>query len=240
MEVFEALSEALRVQEAPEVGQEDLEAAALEPELMEVPGVGEVLVGGDPFTIGEQLDDHQGDNLYNFQGDCGLVTVRNFLALAGIETTEDEVIGKAVNLGLCHYSELGDPAENGGTSVFQRQSLLETYNIPTVIFDSKSGDGSLEAIAAYVEAGRGVNISVNAGYAWDDPNYINDGGSNHSILVTGTARDENTGELKGLFVCDSGLTDRDSRATFLPVEVLQDAYVNAAGTSALVSANPIR
>lgn len=240
MGAFEALSEFFEVRDLSEVGQDDLEAASLEPELMEVPGVGEVLVGGNPFEVGERLDDYQGDNFYNFQGDCGLVTVRNFLALGGIETSEDEVVGRAIILGQCIYSDMNSPADNGGTSVLHRQNILETYNMPTVILDSKSMAGSLESLAAYVEAGHGVNISVNAGFAWDNPNYIDDGGSNHSVLVTGTARDKDTGELKGLFVCDSGLTDQNSKAVFLSVDVLQDAYVNAAGSSALVSVNPIR
>lgn len=59
-------------------------------------------------------------------------------------------------------------------------------------------------------------------------------------MVTGTVRDPETGALKGLYVCDSGLTDRESSAMFLSVEVLQDAYLDAGGTSALVTDNPIR
>ena len=40
MGLFEALSEIFEEKELPEVGQEDLEEASLEPELVEVPGVG--------------------------------------------------------------------------------------------------------------------------------------------------------------------------------------------------------
>lgn len=240
MGMFEALAEKLEIPDLSDLDQENLEGSALEPELMEVPGVGEVLVGGNPFEVGELLDDHQGDNVFNFQGDCGLVTVRNFLALGGMEASEDQVVGRAIRMGQCVHSVFNRPADNGGTSVLHRQNLLESYNIPTVVLDNRSEAASLESLAALVEAGHGVNISVNAGYAWDDPNAVGDGGSNHSILVTGTAWDPETGQLKGLFVCDSGLTDRDSKAMFLSVDVLKDAYLEAPGCTALVSTNPIR
>lgn len=219
---------------------ESIEGVLLEPQIMDIPEVGEVLVSGEPFEIGENLDDHQGDNIYNFGGCCGLVTISNLLTMAGFESTEDDVIGRAISMNLCHYSVFGDPADNGGTNVYQRQMLLQSYGISSTVFSSTTPGGSLDAVAEYVEAGHGVNISVNAGYAWDDPNCIGDGSSNHSIVVTGTVRDPETGELKGLYVCDSGLTDRDSDAMFLSVNVLQDAYLDAPGTSVLVTNDPIR
>lgn len=219
---------------------ESIEGALLEPQIMDTPEAGEVLVSGDPFEIGENLDDLQGDNIYNFGGCCGLVTVSNLLTMAGFESTEDEVIGRAISMNLCYYDVFGDPAENGGTNVYQRQALLRSYGISSTVFSSTTQGGSLDAIADYVEAGHGVNISVNAGYAWDNPDCIGDGSSNHSIVVTGTARDPETGELKGLYVCDSGLTDRDSDSMFLSVDVLQDAYLDAPGTSVLVTNDPIR
>ncbi len=219
---------------------ESIEGALLEPQIMDIPEAGEVLVSGGPFEIGENLDDCQGDNIYNFGGCCGLVTVSNLLTMAGFESTEDEVIGRAISMNLCYYDVFDDPANNGGTNVFQRQALLQSYGISSTVFPSTMLGGSLDAIADYVEAGHGVNISVNAGYAWDNPDCIGDGSSNHSIVVTGTVRDPETGELKGLYVCDSGLTDRDSDSMFLSVDVLQDAYSDAPGTSVLVTNDPIR
>lgn len=227
--------------ETRELGGNDLEEAALlEPELVELPGVGEVLVGGDAFEIGERLEDDQGDNFYNFQGDCGLVTVLNILTMGDIHTSEDEVVGRAIILGECEYSELYPPESNGGTSVFQRQRVLGSYGISSSIFDARSEAGSLESLAAYAEAGHGVNISVNSGYAWGNPNFIGDGNSNHSILVTGGVWDKDTGQLKGLMVCDSGLVGQESGAVYLSKEVLQDAYLEAGGTTALVTDKPIR
>jgi len=220
--------------------EDSMEALMAQPQLVDLPEAGEVLVSGDPFEISERLDDNQGDNIYNFGGCCGLVTVSNLCSMAGLEADEDDVIGRAISMGLCHYRIFGDPAENGGTNVFQRQELLQSYGISSTVLSSKSADGSLEAIAEYVEAGHGVNISVNAGYAWDEPSAIGDGSSNHSIVVTGTVRDPETGALTGLIVCDSGLTDRDSGSMYLSLDTLQDAYLDAPGTTALVTDEPIR
>ena len=224
---------------SPEVA-EHLEGACLEPELVEVPEVGEVSVIGDPFGIGEKLEDNQGHNFYNFQGDCGLVTVLNILTMAGIDTSEDEVVGRAIVMGRCRYSELNRPEDNGGTTVMDRKAMLETYGISSTVMEGKSAGASPEALARYVAAGHGVNISFNCGYAWDEPSCIGDGSVNHSVAVTGAAWDKDTGELKGLFVCDSGLTDRDSKVVFMSVDVLNEAYVNAPGSAALVTNEPIR
>lgn len=122
----------------------------------------------------------------------------------------------------------------------QRQEILARYGIESSYTFDIYGAGSLNEIARYVEQGHGVNISVNAGYAWNSPMNISDGSINHSILVTGTAYDPDTGELKGLYVCDSGLTQQDSKAYFLSVERLQDCYVDAPGACMLVTNQPIR
>ena len=85
-----------------------------------------------------------------------------------------------------------------------------------------------------MEEGRLVNLSVNAGYLWGDANYIDQGQTNHSVAVTGTARDPQTGELLGLYICDSG-QGGGTDALFVSVDTLQDAYVNAAGAQIIVT-----
>ena len=78
---------------------------------------------------------------------------------------------------------------------------------------------------------------MNAGYAWNDADYIgNPFATNHSIVVTGTARDPESGEVLGLYVCDSG---NGSSAMFLSCDTLEDAYVEANG-AALVTNDVIR
>ena len=218
------------------------EAAALEPALMEIPGMGEVLVSGDPFAVADQLDDNQGDNILNAQGDCGLVSVANLLTLAGLDVSEDEIVVTAVGNGLCRYSTELEPDQNGGTNVYLRQALLAGYGISSTVYgdDADGKKLSLESIAQYVEAGHGVNLAVNAGYAWDEPSAIMDGGNNHSLIVTGTVRDPESGELKGLIVCDSGLVGTESGARVMSVSTLNSAYTNVTGATALITDDPIR
>ena len=221
-----------------DIGEQEFnEAEALEAEIAEIPGYGEVLVGGKPFEVAEKLDDNQGDNILDAQGDCGVVSVVNMARLSGVDCTEDDAIVKAVQLRLCNYSTALDQTENGGTNVYQRQALLAQYGISSTVFMGNML--SPEQIAALTESGHAVNIGLNAGYEWGDPAFINDGGSNHSIVVTGTARDPETHELVGLFVCDSGYPGK-SNTVFLSAEVLQDAYTNAPGSSALVTNQPVR
>lgn len=213
------------------------EARALESEIVEVPGIGEVLVGGRPFEVADHLDDNQGDNILNAQGDCGVVSVVNLARMAGIECSEDDAIVKAVQLRLCTYSTDLAESDNGGTNVYQRQALLGQYGIPSTVFWGT--ELNPEQIAQLAEAGHGVNLGVNCGYEWGDIDYVNDGSSNHSIVVTGTARDPDTHELLGLFVCDSGYPGK-TNAAFISVDTLNDAYTNAYGSSALVTNDPIR
>ncbi len=220
--------------------EDTAESRALESKLMEVPGMGEVLVGGDPMGVADKLNDCQGNNILNARGDCGLVSVANMLTQAGMEVTEDEIVVMAVRNRLCEYSTENDAGENGGTNVLHRQALLNACGLKATIYSDYFGNRmSLEDIADCVEAGHGVNIDVNAGYAWNDASYINDGASNHSIIVTGTLRDPDTGRLKGLMVCDSGLTNMNSRALPMSVETLERAYVNVPGASAIVTDRPI-
>lgn len=226
--------------EMREMTHQGLSAAVLEPMYYEDPEIGEILVYGDPFEVGVDLDDNQGDNIYNIQGDCGLVSVTNILRMNDVNVSEDEVVGRALDLGLCTYSEFNSPDVNGSTTVYERLQLLQSYGVNASVFENKNGDASLESIAEYVENGHGVNISINAGYAWDDPGAVGDGSSNHSIIVTGTARDPETSELKGLYVCDSGLTDQNSSAVFLSMDKLEKCYVDAYGSTVLVTDDEIR
>ena len=234
MELEESM---IREVENNELEQGDAaEAKALEPERVEVPGVGEVLVGGCPFEVEDQLDDHQGDNFLNAGGDCGVVSVVNIARLFGVNCTEDDAILKAVQNRLCEYSTANDAADNGGTSYLNRQALLAEYGISTTAFEGKRL--SPEQIARLAEAGHLVNLSANAGYLWGDPDYIDDGSSNHSVVVTGSARDPETHELVGLFICDSGVPGKSS-AVFVPVDVLDRAYTRAPGSTALVTDRPM-
>lgn len=216
------------------------DAVCLETMVMEIPEVGSVVTAFDPVETARDMDDIQGDNYLNAQGDCGVVSVANLCVMAGKNLSEDEVLAQAVQMGLCSYSPSQSPDMNGGTTAFTRSLLLHSYGIPNEVRLDIHSDASIEAIARYTEAGHGVNLSLNAGLAWNDVSSIGDGSANHSLIATDTARDPKTGELKGLFVCDSGLTDRDSKAMFLSVDTLRSAYENAPNSGLVVTTHPIR
>ena len=108
------------------------------------------------------------------------------------------------------------------------------FGLENEIFDAGSKAGSLEAIAAYVEEGRLVNLSVNAGYLWGDANYIDHGAVQSQCSGDRYGRDPQTGELLGLYICDSG-QGGDSDALFVSAETLQDAYLNAGGAQIIVT-----
>lgn len=236
MSMLESLEQLAELREVPEVEQEGLESMSLEPVLMEIPEVGEVLVSGEPYEIAKSLDCVQGDNDYNFSGTCGLVSVENLVRMSGREISEDDVVGRAIAMNLCSYSLDGNPENDGGTNGLTRQALLNTYRLPCTLFGDGMPQLSLEDVAQFAEAGHGVNISFNAGFAYDVASAVGDGTSNHSVIVTGTARDPETGKLVGMFLCDSGI---GQGAVYMPIDRLAGAYY-VPGASALITNEPIR
>lgn len=217
------------------------EAESLERDLTRVPELdGEYEVYGGPYELGEVLDDVQGDNVYDAHGDCGLVSITNLLRIAGSDVTEDDVVGYAIRSSLCNYSAFDPPGERGGTTTWEQRAILESLGFDTECFVPGEAGGSLEAMAGHVEAGKGVLIGVNAGYLWENADYIGDGRVNHTVLVTGTVRDPETGELRGFTVCDSGSSKSPSFANFVSVETMEDAYTNAFGADVIVTEKAIR
>lgn len=226
-----------------EIGQDDVcdteqnEEQALEVQVAEVPYIGEVLVGGDPFGVAGILDDNQGDNILNAQGNCGIVSVVNIAKLSGINLTENEALVRAVQMHLCSFSTSFNDCENGGTNAYLRQQLLSTYGISSFILPGNALD--IDQIAQLTEKGHVVNLSVNAGYLWGDVNNIDDGSANHSVVVTGTARDPTSGCVVGLYICDSGQSG-NSAAVFVPTKTLHLAYTASPNSTALVTNAPVR
>lgn len=208
----------------------------------DVPGLEgeEVIVSGNPFEMAEYLDYNQGDNPYNALGDCGLVSTSNFLNLCGIETDEDEVVGFALENNLCNDGWYVPDTSRGGTNDMQIMTILERYGVGTAVFTSSEAGGTVEDIAYNVENGRAATIGVNAGYFWNDANYIDDGRANHQVTVTGTVRDSETGELLGLTICDSGRGLESDAARFVSTEELEASYENVSGATVIYSEEMLR
>lgn len=245
---MERLNELLEVQEAEEA-QEIQETASDYDMVKEVDaavytgieGIEEevVIITGSPFEVAENLDYEQGDNSYEALGCCGLVSCANFLAICGIETSEEEIVGLAVENGLCNYSPWLPPENRGGTNDYDLETILEHYGIECSVYYPYEGDGSLEGIAAAIENGQAVMMGVNAGYLWDDPVYINDGSANHQITITGSVRDAN-GELIGLTICDSGRHLQGDSCRFISAEEFEACYTTVPGASVIISDGPVR
>lgn len=205
-------------------------------EVRHIPEIGIVLTTGHPFEAAPLLDYNQGDNSLGYGSNCGLVSVANMGQLFGMGTTEDQITRLADEQDLCNNNPRVAPVYRGGVGDGELVSLLEQLGLTAEVYEASSAAGGLEAIAGYIEEGRGVTIGVNAGILWDDPSAVDAGNANHQILVTGACRDLNTGSVVGLFVCDSGRHLESDACRFVSVEILEEAYVNTPFASAVVTA----
>lgn len=197
----------------------------------------EVIVFGNPSEVGASLDSNQGDNPFEASGNCGLVSTSNFLNLCGIsEANETLVTGYAIMNGECVYSEYLPPEENGGTGPENIENILTGFGIESETIYSNEMGGDLESIAEKLEKGYVGVMSVNAGYLWDDPSAVGDGGHNHRVTLTGSVRNSE-GDLIALTICDSGSGEP---CHVVPIEQLEECYTNVPGTNVVFSTESLR
>jgi hypothetical protein len=164
----------------------------------------------------------QGDNRLGFQGTCGIVSCEDVLRQFGVEVTESQLVEYAVQRDLCTTD--GSPSECGGTTILDQARILDDWGVPATPEQS----GSLEGLASQVEEGRGVIAEVNAGVLWDQAESYGDGSWNHAIVITGVARDAQTGEVLGFFINDSG---KPESGRFIDAPTMQQAFIEAGGWS---------
>lgn len=220
--------------------QRGAEGMNMQPDVRhDIPGVEPAYVYGDAYEVADLLDDNQGDNSYNAEGNCGLVSTSNVLTLCGIKADEERITGQAIENNLCNYSPFFPSENRGGVNDSQMIELFKLNGIEATAFSATSEEGSCEAVAQYVEEGHGVAMGINAGYAWESLAAVNDGSANHEITVTGTVRGED-GALQGFIVCDSGLIGEDSSARFMSLETVEEAYVKVPGASVVVTDEALR
>jgi hypothetical protein len=192
----------------------------------DVPTTPDVLPDGRPtIVIGDvsgyaDFNHLQGDNPYGFQGDCGLCSCADVLDQFGHNVSEADVVQHAVGHHECAVT--GDAATSGGTSVGDQVHVLHDYGVPAHGVQHES----LEDLASNVEHGHGVIVEANAGYLWNDPNYVENGQANHAVTVTGVARDPQTGQIQGFYINDSG--DGQS-AQFVSASTMTHAWVDSGG-----------
>lgn len=200
----------------------------------DVPGIGQAFVIGNPHEMGEKLDARQGDNELGYQQNCGLTSVANVATLCGMEVTEDDVVHLAHEENLCQQDFFIPRADRGGTNDAQIVRLLDHLGIEAHVEGPMGEAGSLEAIARYCENGQAVTMGVNAGMLWNEPAYVDSGCANHQITITGAARDVSTGEVTGLYICDSGTGGVDA-CRYVDRSTMEAAYTAAPGATIIVT-----
>ena len=213
----------------------------MKPEIRnDVPGFEgrDVLVCGNPFEIGEQLNHNQGDNSYGAEGNCGLVSISNVLNLVGRESIDEEKItGYAIANDECGYDAFSPPEYQGGTNLDNMQNILDDFGVKTEVIKSFDDQSDIETIAKRLEEGCVGIMTVNAGELWNEPSAYGDGFANHAVTLTGTVRDGETGELQALTVCDSGNGDA---CHVVSIEKLEACYEYTPNAAVILSKEPMR
>lgn len=170
------------------------------------------LVYDTPEKMDAYLYKEQGSARILFKGTCGLCSCANIMRLAGVNATEKEMIDYASktpadnNRGRLCATGCLNPANNGGTSPWDRKEILSHFGVESSLFPierdetGKPADKNIENIASYVETGRGVILSVHSRMLWYDEAYGKK--DLHAVTVTSVKRDK-TGSVLGFYICDS-------------------------------------
>jgi len=191
----------------------------------DVPTTTDVLPDGRTVVIygdaegDTRFNHHQGDNPYGVKGDCGLVSCQDVLLQHGINVTEADVVKHAAQNGECVIAS--NPEQSGGTSPESQAQLLRDYGVDA---HAEKGD-SIDQLANHIEKGQQVIIGVNAGVLWNDSRYYENGQANHAVTVTAVVRDQQTGQVLGVVLNDSG----DGRTKFVDANTLTQAWTNTGG-----------
>lgn len=176
-----------------------------------------VLVYGYPKA--NELDYVQGDAVPDFLGTCALTSIANLLTQARTPTTEAEV----VQLAIDNQWAVTDPAapayQRGGSNYLQQQALLDSYGMRNGLL---SGYDEY-MLANLLRSGRGVLVGLNCGKLWDDSTYLDDGGVNHVVTLTGVALGEDDGLLQGFYIADSGRQRVSDMTRFVAIDEFRQA-----------------
>jgi Ca2+-binding RTX toxin-like protein len=175
------------------------------------------LVYGYPKA--NELDYIQGDAVPDFWGTCALTSIANLLTQANRPTTESDVINRAI----AHGWVVSDPSlpayERGGSNYMDQQALLDSYGIRNDLIAGYNEQG----VANLIRSGRGVIIAVNAGKLWGEPGYVDGGGVNHAVTITGVVYSEVDGELLGFYIADSGRHKVSDMTRFVDIASFREA-----------------
>lgn len=161
-----------------------------------------------PLEMDKYLYASQGSANPKFKGTCGLCSIANVMRLAGVNTSEKEVIDYASKGGifssLCTVNPLS-ASKSGGTTAKQRKEILDYFGISSSTWEVKvDQDGvasseTIEDIGKWVSEGKGVIIDVDAGVFYDDPRA---NGQGHAVTITSVTKNK-YGDISGFYIIDS-------------------------------------
>jgi Ca2+-binding RTX toxin-like protein len=157
-----------------------------------------ILVYGYPKAF--ELDYMQGNAVAGYKGTCALTSIANLATQANQALTEAQVVQRAIDNQWAVTSSTATDYQRGGSNYIGQQALLNSYGIRNGIVMGYNE----QAIANLIKGGRGVIIGLNAGKLWGDSAYLDNGGVNHVVTVTGVACDATTGSINGFYIADSG------------------------------------
>jgi Ca2+-binding RTX toxin-like protein len=193
----------------------------------------EVRVYGYPKR--NELDYMQGDAVAGFQGTCALTSIANMLTQMGRPTTESQVVTRAIDQGWT----VSDPAlpawRLGGSSIDDQRALLDSYGVRHQALPGYNEAG----LANLLRGGRGVVVALNAGALWDEAAYQGSGGVNHAVTLSGAVHANDTGELVGFYLSDSGRGLVNDMTRFVDIATFR-AAADVAGAYALFTLDPVK
>lgn len=152
------------------------------------------------YPKANELDYMQGDAVPTFQGTCALTSIANLLTQTGTPTTEGDVVRRAIDNQWAVTTPAATDYQRGGSNYVQQQALLKSYGIANNLLAGYDE----HAVANLIRSGRGVILALNSGRLWGDSAYLDGGGVNHVVTVTGAVYGDADGELKGFYIADSG------------------------------------
>jgi len=192
-----------------------------------------ILVYGYPKAF--ELDYMQGDAVPGYTGTCALTAIANLATQANQELSEKDVVQRAID----NHWTVTDPTktdyQRGGSNYADQQALLNSYGINNgllVGYDEVS-------IANLIKGGRGVIMAVNGGVLWADNGYLDNGGVNHVVTVTGVACDAVTGDITGFYIADSGRGKVSDMTRYVSLADFR-AAANVTNAYAIYTLDPIK
>lgn len=149
-------------------------------------------VYNDPIGTGSLLIQEQGNSQYPMAGTCGLCQSANILTMAGVPTTEDDIISIALHSSddILECMELFNENSDarGGTTVRNRQEILESQGISiTNLPISLDRNHTVKQLARAVASGHGVILSVDVERLWR-----NGQSGGHAISLLSVTNDGST------------------------------------------------